>query len=615
MVDYKRKDCIMKITFKPTGNTCELDNGRTLMEASAAAGVHIDANCNSIGICGKCKVRILEGEGNDITPEERNLLTDSELRSGYRLACKYIPETDIVAETIPVGSSVHRKASLMKLPDFWDEEPFPFKTYIEIPENSLEDQTSEFDKIKRELGNVELLADRKIIRKVQHIVKECRDITVTIVNDEIVNVEPGDTTEKCYGMAFDIGTTTVVGILWNLCTWEMVGTMAETNPQGAFGADVISRITFIDGDNEKLHILHEKIIASMNNITAEICRETGVDKDDIYRCSVVGNTTMSHIFAEIHPQSLALAPYIPTFCSPIQEKAADLNIDMNENGNVYLMANIAGHVGSDITAGLLATNIMEEERNHLLIDIGTNGEIVLAGNGKAFTCSTAAGPAFEGASITKGMRAASGAIEKVVIKDGKVEIKTIDDAKPIGICGSGIIDAVGQLVKTGILEKSGRFCKPEKMIEEGYPEDYVSRLRKTGRTWEFVLYYDEDENDVTITQKDIREVQLAKAAMFTGMEVLLEQMGITAKELDQISIAGAFGSYISIENALNIGLLPDIDKGRIRAIGNAAGVGASMSVLSDKARSNSARYAREIKHVELAALSDFQEKYIGAMEF
>ena len=247
--------------------------------------------------------------------------------------------------------------------------------------------------------------------------------------------------------------------------------------------------------------------------------------------------------------------------------------------------------------------------------IGTNGEIVLAGKGRAFTCSTAAGPAFEGASISRGMRAAAGAIETVVIDGDEVSIKTIDDADPVGICGSGIIDAVGQMVKAGIIDKGGRLIKPNKLLEKGFSEELASRVQKGEKGWEFVLCRDKKGNEISIIQKDIREVQLAKAAMLTGAEILLENMGIRADELDQISIAGAFGSYISIENALNIGLLPSVLKEKIKAVGNAAGIGTSMVVMSDAYKEEAEKQSEKIVHIELAALGDFQERYIKATMF
>lgn len=605
----------MKITFKPYDKTCSLDEGKTLMQAAIDAGIDIDGNCSSAGICGKCKVQITEGNDFDFTSEEERLLSSSEKKQGFRLACKFVPSSDVVAVVTKAGSSVTRKSKLMHLPEHLPQDRAEMKKVIRLEDNSIHNQTSDFEKLKQAAETPALKAQPKVLSKMEQALRRGREVTVCTLGNQLLDVESGDTKDQCYGMAFDIGSTTVVGILWNLSERQQIGATARTNPQGLYGADVISRITFAAKGDENLNILHDRIIDCLNDMTKELCEEYGINKEQIYKSTVVGNTTMSHIFAGVQPEQLALAPYVPVFCSPVFQKAEELGLDIHPQGEVYLLSNIAGHVGSDITAGVLASNIMEEDSIQLLVDIGTNGEIVLAGRGKAFTCSTAAGPAFEGASISQGMRAAAGAIEGVKIKDGEVILEVIDDEKPVGICGSGIIEAAAELVSCGIVEKGGRLVKPEKLKEMGFPPSICSRVRKGESGWEFVLFFSEDGADVSLTQKDIREVQLAKAALYTGIKILMKHMGIQGEDIEVISIAGAFGSYIDIDSALKIGIFPDVERSRIKAIGNAAGVGASMILLSEKAREKAEEQATGITHIELAAADDFQEEYILATAF
>ena len=324
---------------------------------------------------------------------------------------------------------------------------------------------------------------------------------------------------------------------------------------------------------------------------------------------------MLHLFLGIDPRSLAVSPFKPQFEGPVIKKAKDLELLGSDEAELRLVPNIAGHVGSDITAGLIATDILEKDKGHLFIDIGTNGEIVFSGNGKIATCSTAAGPAFEGSSIAQGMRAASGAIERVDLSDSGVSIKVIGDVKPIGICGSGIIDAIGEMVRVGVVDKTGKLLAPEKLEKKGVAPKIIENIGKNDDGYYLTLYKDPDGEDIRITQKDVREIQLAKAAIKAGEETLMNAVGIGIDELEKVSIAGAFGSYIRKESAVNCGLIPDIDHEKIFSIGNSAGIGASMALLSEASYQETVKAAETIEHIELATRSDFQEKYMLAMRF
>jgi uncharacterized 2Fe-2S/4Fe-4S cluster protein (DUF4445 family) len=471
------------------------------------------------------------------------------------------------------------------------------------------------DKIRKSCGvDGKIVVRPELLRSIPDILAGNRDITVTFYDNEIVDIEPKNTTAYCYGLAVDIGTTTVVAHLWNLLTGDLIGVNAVTNPQGAYGADVISRIAYAKESMEKLNHLHRKIIDCINGMIVDFAETYHIGPEHMYCISVVGNTTMSHLFLGINPKQLAAAPFSPVFVSGITDSASKLGIQINQYGKFCLLPNIAGHVGSDITAGVMAADIMKKEGVHLFIDVGTNGEIVLSGKGTAMTCSTAAGPAFEGASIFKGMRAAEGAIEKVRIGDD-VYLQVIGNAVPIGICGSGIIDSVAQLLVSGLIDRSGKFLKPEVMEEKNMPRSIISRCRKGDKGNEFVLALHPSGDDVVILQKDIREVQLAKAAICAGIKILMRRMCITDDDLEGIHIAGAFGNYIDIDSALEIGLIPRIDKTRIIFEGNAAGIGASMALLSLDRHEEVEIAAETITHIDLAACPEFQDEYLQAMSF
>ncbi|MBR6224548.1 MAG: DUF4445 domain-containing protein, partial [Firmicutes bacterium] len=417
------------------------------------------------------------------------------------------------------------------------------------------------------------------------------------------------------GVSVDIGTTTVVVMLWDLETGEMRDIDAFTNPQGTWGADVISRIQYTIENEKGLEVLHKSVIKAINKAVEGFIEGSAYEYQDIKKYVVVGNTTMSHLFLGIDPRSLAVSPFKPQFEGPVTKKVKDLDLLGNDEAELRLVPNIAGHVGSDITAGLIATDILDKDKGHLFIDIGTNGEIVFSGNGKIATCSTAAGPAFEGSSIAQGMRAASGAIERVDLSDEGVSIKVIGDCKPIGICGSGIIDAIGEMVRTGVVDKTGKLLAPERLEKKGVAPKIIENVGKNEDGYYLTLYKDPEGEDIRITQKDVREIQLAKAAIKAGEETLMNAVGIGIDGLEKVSIAGAFGSYIRKESAVNCGLIPDIDHEKIFSIGNSAGIGASMALLSEAAYQETVHAAETIEHIELATRSDFQEKYMMAMRF
>lgn len=381
------------------------------------------------------------------------------------------------------------------------------------------------------------------------------------------------------GAAFDIGTTTLAGVLYDLKTGEALSAVSRANPQGVRGADVISRIGACSTD-VGLSELHSLIIDAVNGMLSELTS----DPRAVSALSVCGNSTMSHIFLNIDPSPLARAPFEPRFLDPPARTADALGVAASPEAPVYMLPLIAGHVGGDITGVLLASDMSGKT---LAVDVGTNGEVVLEAGGARFACSTAAGPAFEGASISQGMRAARGAIERVKIIDGRAEVAVIGGARAEGICGSGLIDCVAALLDAGLIDKKGRLSGGEFLLKDG----------------------------VSVTQKDVREVQLAKAAIAAGMSILMKEAGVTANELDRVLLAGAFGSHIDARAALRIGLLPPVGENRVASVGNAAAAGAAMALLSARARGNAHGLARGTAHIDLAAHPDFQSEFVRHMYF
>lgn len=417
------------------------------------------------------------------------------------------------------------------------------------------------------------------------------------------------------GIAFDIGTTTIAGMLWDLKKGSLMAAQAVTNPQSYFGADVISRIAYCGGDPERLTEIRKRTIGGLNELTNKLCQSIGRSSRDISAVAIAGNTTMSHIFAGKDPAGLAFSPFKPAFEGALELKASKCGLADGPNAGVFVMPGIAGHVGGDITAGILATRILTKPAETILfLDIGTNGEIVATDGVRTLACSTAAGPAFEGASISCGTRAIPGAIEKVNIIGDIVKVETVDCLPAIGICGSGLIDALAAMLNAGLISNTGRLASSEEWPEKHPHSQLGPRLRNGKNGREFVLAVDGDSKEVVITQKDIREVQLAKAAISTGISILLGKLQILPPEISKVVIAGAFGNFINVENAMRIGLLPAVDLNHVSFCGNAAGAGVSMALVSRKEKQRAKEIPGRIEHVELADEPGFQEEYLKAME-
>ena len=622
---------MLKITFLPDKKNIEVNQGTTALEALERAGINIDTPCGGKGICGKCKILINTGI-TTATPIEEELLSEEEIKKGFRLACQAKLFKDTIIE-VPseirldfkgVFSS-NLKGDIHRIKKNFALDSNLKKVFLGLEKPSLDDQRSDWERIKDGLSlkKIENISNLKIslpiLKKIPLLIRKADfRVTVTICNDEIMDLESGNTAKKSYGIAFDIGTTTVVGYLIDLGSGEELSAVAKTNPQVIHGDDVISRIGFTQQPKGGLEKLQKEIVITLNEIIRETTQKAEIDKSNIYETVIVGNTCMHHLFLGLNPIHLAPSPYIPVIKESLSLKVKDIpGLSLNPAANIYMLPNISAFVGADILAGILSTSMWREDKTILLVDLGTNGEVVLGLKKKLWACSVAAGPAFEGARISSGMRAAEGAINKVKIDSKFIIYKVIEDGKVRGICGSGLIDLIAELLKLGLINKSGKLIGREEGNSE-LSEEIRKRIIKGQKGNKFLLVKGkETENGkpLYLTQRDIREVQLAKAAIFAGIKILLKEVNIPLEDIQEILLAGAFGNFIDKKSAVRIGLLPNLPLKKIESVGNAAGRGAEITLCSNKMREVSEEISKKVKYVELSSRPDFQEEFIKAMIF
>jgi uncharacterized 2Fe-2S/4Fe-4S cluster protein (DUF4445 family) len=604
-----------QITFLPSNLITHAPEGTTVFNAANWAGLAIDSTCGGRGTCGKCKVKMISG-ANSITEADRRFLSDAELAEGWRLSCRAPIHTDCSADVPRLMTAP--QAALLGYGRHVAIDPNVAKVYLELAEPSLDDQRSDSVRVVGAL-DTEGYAAHLIPAAWRELPKTLRindwKVTVVLVGDELIAVEGGDTRSKMYGLAVDIGTTTVVAAIVDLNTGAVAAVKSSLNAQAPFGADVISRVSHTMLNQDGLATLQSRIVGTINALVDELIVSSGVERESIYECVAVGNATMLHLLLGIDPEPISVAPFIPALNESVTLPTTDLGISLHPNARLSTFPHLGAYVGADIVAGVLATGLArnKDEKQRLFIDVGTNGEIVLGSVNR--TCATAApaGPAFEGAQIKCGMRASEGAIEGVRIDDD-VHLQLISNAPtPLGICGSGLVDAVAELIKTGLVDASGKLLRPDEARARAIPQTLIARLIEEGGVRAFLL--SAPEARIVLTQPDIRALQFAKGAIAAGVQVLMQYMGITSKDLHEILLAGSFGSYINPASARTIGLVPWVPVERIVAVGNSAGEGAKIALVSFREREAAKRIPEFIEYVELSGRAEFNDVFTSALAF
>lgn len=586
---------------------------QTLMSVLANAKIDLAAPCGGKCLCGKCKVKILDGVVSEVGEGERKFLSPKELADSIRLACAVKISGNISVEIDKASSGAK---IITEYKDFTAElQPAIYKTVVSLDKPTIDDQRDHLQRIKDslELPQIEIGID--LLRKLPKILGN-NDAVITVVYDknEMIHIERGDTSRYFYGVAVDIGTTTVVAYLVDLHQGVVVDNVSELNVQKSFGGDVISRINYTIENSDGLSQLNERIIGQLNEMIARLAEKNHIDMDNMYNVSVVGNTTMLHLLLGLDPSEIAVSPFIPVVTGRMIFKSGELGLTINNHCTVSVLPGISAYVGADIVAGMISSGMLESDKPSLLIDIGTNGEVALGSRNRILCCSTAAGPAFEGANIRSGIGGVSGAINAVVIKEGNLNYTTISDDSPIGICGSGIIDAVAMLLESGVVDETGRLLNEEE-IDSQIGVELSNRLIEVEDQPAFVIAYNRQGEPIVITQKDVREVQLAKAAIAAGINVLVKKMNIRFEDVEKVYLAGGFGSFMNKKNAIKIGLIPKVLEQKLEVIGNAAGTGAMIGLISDNSFRSTDFIKDKAAYVELSASPEFQEEYIDCMCF
>ena len=611
-----------KVIFRPENKEAEVEKGTTLLEASTKAKVFVSSICGGDGICGKCRLIIKEGRVNT---NPTTLLNRDEIRKGYALACQSSVEADVEVEVPPESRIEERKILVdrdsqrfralyptVKDKVFFKYDPLIQKIYLELPPPTLHDSLADQERIYRDIRrkkNIPIMqTGLKVIRQTPQIMRTSKGkITATVgkrgETTEVIQIEEGNTTRNNFAVAVDVGTSTVVAHLLNLNNSKTLDAEATYNSQRVYGEEVTRRIIY--GQLKGYDRLREAIAGDINNLITSLISKNKVKLHDIIGLLCAGNTTMMHLLLGLDPSHIRRQPYVAACTSPPPIRAAEVGIKINPRGLLYWLPSIGGWVGGDITADILATGINQRDSITMLIDIGTNGEVVLGSREWMICCSASAGPAFEGSGVKDGMRAAEGAIEKVEIIDGhQIEFSTIGDVKPKGICGSGLIDSVAELFRVGYINRSGRL-NPE----------ISSRIRERDGQLEFVLVpYPETQtgDDIVLTEPDIENLIRAKAAIFSGAHILAHSMNLEFDDIDLIYLAGGFGSYLNKEKAVMIGLIPDVSPEKIQFVGNASVTGAKMAILSQEALEMAHQISESVTYYDLITYPHYMDEFLSA---
>lgn len=597
------------VDLEPVGRRAEARPDDTLLETAQRAGVELVSVCGGAGLCGTCRVRLAKGRLSPPSPVERARFSAAELAQGWRLACQAEPLSDVRVDIPPESLTTPQRLQIEGDAAAPELDPVIVALDITLEPPTLHDLRPDLARLDAALarGGAGPLALRHAALAQLPLVLRAHDWSARLAvreGREVVAALPPGT--PLLGLAVDVGTTKVAAYLVDLASGEIVAKAGAMNPQIAYGEDVISRILFINTHPDERDTLQRRLADTLNGLVAGLCAEAGAQPEHVVEAVVVGNTAMHHIFAGLPVQQLGEAPYIPVTNAALTFDAAAAGLRLAPGASVYLPPNIAGYVGADHVAMLLATGAWRTPRTAVAIDIGTNTEVTLTHNGRRLSCSCASGPAFEGAHIRDGMRAAPGAVERVQIIDGQVRVQTIGGLPPVGICGSGILDAVAVMAEDGLLNQRGAFVAQHPLAqpvgENGKAAFVLAPAERAG-----------GQRAILVTRQDVAEIQLAKGAIRAGVEILLAEAGIAADEVDDFIIAGAFGTYISVESALRIGMFPPLPPAKFRQVGNAAGMGARQLLLSRRLRAQVAALVAQIEYIELTTHAGFHDAFMASM--
>lgn len=634
------RDPEVLVSFRPSGREAYVLPGTRLVEAAAEAGLVLELPCGGEGRCGRCRVVVTAGAAEP-TAVERYWLSPEELAGGWRLACQSAVHGSTEVE-IPPGV---RAAAEHKILVHWQEKgsgvvlrngpegttqkrlltPFPAaddppvrKQYVELSPPRRGDDLPDVLRLERAVDAGPLEVDLALLREIPARLREFEFRgTAVLADGRLLDFEPGNTAADAFAVAFDIGTTTLVATLLDLGTGSEWAVEARLNPQTRFGDDVLTRILQAREGPEGLRQLHAAIALAVDEMIGQLCRQAGIPRERIYELTFAGNTTMQQLLCGVDPGSLGEVPFAPAMAPGLVFGAAELGLHIHPRGSSYVMPVIGGFVGGDTVAGILATGLADAGGPAMLLDIGTNGEIVLLADGKLSAASTAAGPAFEGARISCGMRGSTGAIEKVVV-DGRLRTNVIGNVPPAGLCGSGLIDVAAEMLHHHLLTPQGRLQTPDQLPSDVLP-DLARRVVLHEKQVSFVLAFESETADgrpIVLTQRDLRELQLATGAIRAGIVILLKRAGLQPQDLTRVFVGGGFGNFIRRSNAQRIGLLPSqIEHRKIRYMANTSLAGARLAALSQRARQMAEELARQTEHVDLSTDVEFQRAFAESMIF
>lgn len=591
---------MIKVFYAKQNQAILVKAGETVASACSRLGMPLDLTCGGKGICNKCQI-VIEKNGKTETVRACQEKIWTELMI-------YLEQTNVYSNSNILSESILTNFKI---------KPTINKVFVERDLLHTPCCEGNWESILRIIQLKIHTPTLSLLQKLSTLIskKDISGITLILWNQSLVEIEENDTTEQVYGLAIDLGTTSIVAYLYNLVNGTRMGTYSILNRQVSEGADVISRIAGSIESSDKRLTLQSKVLDSVNQLIGQAVEDQRLNTKNIYTIVLSGNSAMQHLFLGFHPESLGKAPYINTTINEVVLKAEELRLNINPKGIIHFLPLIGGFVGADTTAVLLSLSKNETLTNKLIIDLGTNGEILLGNSNKWLTASTAAGPALEGVNIVFGMRGTSGAIERVKLTNGKIELKVIGSEKPKGICGSGIIDAVAEMLKVGILTNDGKMLTAEEYsaICRLEYKNFVAFLKKIDNINVFILedqHQTDDDGLIYISQKDIRSVQLAKSAIFTGCIILIKEYGLQAVDISEILLAGAFGNFIDVYNAQYIGLIPKFNKVPVKAIGNAAGTGTIKFLLSKELQKTTSKILKTVTHVDLASHTSFEKEYL-----